>query len=81
MRKGDVHAAHLEELGGLALLLRGLLVGGDGCAVLHCLGGRSDEREELGECLFEPRNIAADLEDDILLGSLRQADAVDIVEH
>lgn len=80
MRKGDIHAAHLQELRGLALLLRCFLVGRDGGAVLHSLGGRSDEREELREGLFEPGDIAANLEDDILLDPLRQADAVKIID-
>lgn len=79
MRKGDVHAAHLKELRGLALLLRCFLISRNGGAVLHSLGGRSDEREELREGLFEPGDIAANLENDILLHPLWQTDAVKIV--
>ena len=70
----NVHPRHLQELRGPAFFCRLLLVSGDLRAVFLSLRRGGDERDQETESLSECGDIVVDLEEQVVLDFLWQAD-------
>ena len=70
----DVHSRHLQELRGLAFFCGLLLVSGDLRAVFLSLRRGGDERDQEIESLSECGDVVVDLEEQVVLYFLGEAD-------